>query len=179
MSRKPNVYISCPISVDLSILKDTANLITLSGANPIYWKRGEVYTHDNDIKGCDAFVLINEGNAFKKGIHSLPAGCFKELKLALANKKEVYLSYESANGRYLYEMSTSDSELVTGLPGTTGKFKTSMQNKSNQPSTTGKLNDICTLTHVSPCIRITSIGDGISTPHNTKVYDRRILLLHR
>ena len=188
MSRKPNVYISCPISVSLNVLKDTANLISKEGANPVYWNRFDKYNHENDIKSCDAFVLINENNAFKKGTYSLPIGCLKELKVAIVNKRDLYLSYESANGRYLYQISTSDSEIVTGLPGTTGMFTTSMKKKSNEVSPTDDVNKFVEFISgkVSggdirspgiPTLYTIRVTPDLAEVTINKVFDRRIILL--
>lgn len=118
--KKPKVYISCPISVSLSVLEDTKRAVRESGGDPVAWQRGAPYS-DYDIRTCDAFVIILGNNSFKQPQNNLPAGCKKELNLAIGSLKPIFLSYESSSGRYLYRTSLLD-DIIAGRAGSTVRF---------------------------------------------------------
>lgn len=114
-----SIYISCPISISQNYLDQIYHKLNDFGSliNPYYWERDSKYDKDN-IKVCDAIVIVHPNNAFKYDINSLPVGIQKEINKALDLDKKVFGVYRNISGEsHFYDVIAGlnhDFELVKG-----------------------------------------------------------------
>lgn len=86
------VYVSCPLGVDESKLREVGTKLTKMGYSSWWYERGTTY-EDNKLRIADMFVLMSEHNRFDYSLDSMTAGCRKELALAQSLKKSLYIAY--------------------------------------------------------------------------------------
>lgn len=131
MSSQFSVYISCPISVPIGILKKFASIPKNISSNcrVSYWDRKETYHFSHTIENCDAFVMILPDNQWGRPIGILPPGCRKELDKAIAYHRPIYLGYINSLGNpTIYKADTNDN-FIKGIKGTSGVLETAMKTK--------------------------------------------------
>ena len=115
--RKERVYISFPVSAELSIRDSIEDLIRIKGDKDVdFWLRGNAYSPEPLIT-ADKVVFYINGNHFKYQRHKLSSGCKKELELAIKYKKEIYLAYRSNLGLRIYAVNVN-TDIIEGIPGT-------------------------------------------------------------
>jgi hypothetical protein len=116
------IYISCPISVDESILysfhdviDDETNFLASS------WKRGTYYT-ESYLLHSDAVVFILPRVQFDCNITSLPTGVKSELDLAIKNNKPIFIGYITRNGEPNIYNARIVGNTIGGVACTSGKI---------------------------------------------------------
>jgi hypothetical protein len=131
---KANVYISCPISVSSEDFSKVIGLVARMGGKPQYWVRGTTYKGHEDIKTCDAFVLVTPNNEFALSLFNISSGCRFEINLANHNAKRLFLAYTNKDGLAIYEAKMNRVR-YEGMPYTTNVFAkhmaSSLEEKQN------------------------------------------------
>lgn len=85
-------YISCPIPVAHAKIADVSVKLGQLGYSPMWWTRGTAYTEDK-LKEADIFVLMSIDHKFDYFLDNMTFGCRKELALAKAFNKPLYMAY--------------------------------------------------------------------------------------
>lgn len=92
-----NAYISCPMTVSQSDLDKVLRLVQSYGVTPRYWVKGTPYDNDffrKTIVNADAFIVILPNIAWKCEGNKMTSGSRRELSLAIALRKSIYLAYQ-------------------------------------------------------------------------------------
>lgn len=128
MQTKPNLYISCPVSISPITLRAFDKAASMLGANVQYWKQGTKYEEEANVKTCDFFVLILPNLNWRINVSNLPSGCKKELQVARSANRTILLGYRNSTGGYkFYDTDFDSSGLISGIAGTSDKLKAAIQ----------------------------------------------------
>lgn len=120
---KRDVYISIPISISWDkarqVIDKMEQLKSVKGFS--YWDRDEKYNPDY-LNEADTFILILPNCKFNYTLNALPAGCKKELEVAQAQGKEIFIAYWNMQGDINIYETDIDTSCIFGRPGTTGRI---------------------------------------------------------
>lgn len=156
------VYISCPISVDQSILDSFYDeLYEIDNINPIYWERGGTYD-PSMLEEAHACVFILPDNKFSAIGYELPAGVKKELARAYALGKRIYVGYIGKKAQ-VYSAITNGVD-IKGVAGTFKEILNFANNNVVKPS-------------IMPPPPIHSYKLPEPTRYSEETLDRRLLLM--
>lgn len=130
LKRKPSmsnkVYISCPLNVDMKHVKGVENALKGMGFCVNYWDRSwpsSRYT-DDPVRYCDIFVIILPDGKWSISRAQLPAGTYKELKLAITLGKPIYMGYLGViSSMYAVYQTEYDNERISGVRGSADHIK--------------------------------------------------------
>jgi hypothetical protein len=110
-------YISCPIPVPKSTRSFVAVKLEGLGYSPTWWERSKPYTEDK-LKEADIFVLMSIDHKFDYFLDNMTFGCRKELALAKAFNKPLYMAYWKNDKKLnLYPISLKHLEKGRALGG--------------------------------------------------------------
>ena len=117
MSR--SAYFSIPVSIDWDTALDAMKAVTEDNGikESKFWERDKVYELKN-LK-ADDFILVLPNFAWSSKLSDLPAGCARELKLAISLGRKIYILYAKRTTGYygIYETDI-DKTSITSLSGT-------------------------------------------------------------
>lgn len=152
-------YISCPMTVDQTVLDEVITLVSNEHVSPRWWSKGTKYdesVYTAIIKSSDAFIVILPEMAWSCKGDKMTSGSRKELAKAIHFKKPVYVAYKNRNdglGIYASQVSTSSNHdnvnhisniaivEVSGIASTRYNFKDSFggdiatKSETTQPKT--------------------------------------------
>jgi len=80
-------YISCQLSTQDTVKGTLCNKLRALGYEVSLYTKGTTYS-DKDLRAADVIILVDQKTSF---IHNLTTGCAKEVALAIALEKPVYI----------------------------------------------------------------------------------------
>lgn len=176
MAQLFSTYISCPISVDIGILRkfaDIAKSANSTNCKVSYWDRRETYRYENILKGCDAFILILPENGWDVHIPNLPIGCRRELSSALDSNRKIYIGYINSTGQYSIYEATVTGARISGIRGSSSIYteKVNAFVRSIIPKEPVEYPDFLDIPSAKP-----TACPSYSKDNASSVYEKRLLL---
>jgi hypothetical protein len=119
--QKRKVYLSVPLSVNMSVLEAFASKITSFGHSVKYWDR--VFFHPSYFREADTVVFLLPENAFSYRIENLPVGVKREVLAAKADKKQICVGYITSNNVPHIYTANVDQNWISGVGGSSHVLK--------------------------------------------------------
>ena len=122
MKAQSSVYISCPLTMPTSYLKQVAHRLIKKDYSVKFYDRESKYSSD-DLLSSQAVVVILPGAVFQEPLKDISKGVASEIQLAADNKIPLYVAYTPTGSDFpIIYNATIDGSGFTGIIGTGGDF---------------------------------------------------------